>query len=484
MSAPRGLSARKGVVRLSKHSEESSRRPPGLLGALDAGQQRPELCFLIHAVLVEGLLIPNREGTASPVEFLKKAAQISRVTGSPGLLDFKEEHVAITVRKPAADLLFMAAGLALEPELFSRTAPVMHESGLERLFERVAIHPGEHQDATARPGSVRSLLHDRRNETFRREFEIEFHCCRIADCRIIENSRERIEKFPKRRFRMRSRRKSPAIAFVQALQRRSRLGLADIVCRFRRRPGCRSFDAEPFRRTSMRRRFLPLPPRNCCFRGWPRLRRNTFVAEPFQIPDQAASRLRWRSAIISPQERALEESASSEERAYARMALFIRRRTPAGNADFGASSLPRQGERVTPENCDGRRMGRLRGERGGLRHWCRRTPTRHRRTVPGIAPLTRRCPLKSERSAPGSSRVPDLPAQAEESRKFCLSRCRHPARGERQRRRAGFTTRGSWTTAGFLSPVNSRNRPHPSNFPQRCVLPDGMPAPRETTVPN
>ena len=63
----------------------------------------------------------------------------------------------------------------------------MHKAGLERLLEGFAIHPGEHQDAPARGVSLGSLLNDCRDETFGGEFEIEFHCCRIADCRIIGN---------------------------------------------------------------------------------------------------------------------------------------------------------------------------------------------------------------------------------------------------------------------------------------------------------
>jgi hypothetical protein len=38
-----------------------------------------------------------------------------------------------------------------------------------------------------RNAAARSLLHDYRDKTFRGEFEIEFHCCRISDCRIIGN---------------------------------------------------------------------------------------------------------------------------------------------------------------------------------------------------------------------------------------------------------------------------------------------------------
>jgi predicted regulator of Ras-like GTPase activity (Roadblock/LC7/MglB family) len=111
------------------------------------------------------------------------------MAGAAGLLDLKEEHIAVAVRKPAADFLRVTAGLALEPKRFSRAAPIVHEAGFEGLLEGFAIHPREHQDATARHVAAGSLLNDCGNETFGGEFEIEFHCCRIADCRIIGKRR-------------------------------------------------------------------------------------------------------------------------------------------------------------------------------------------------------------------------------------------------------------------------------------------------------
>ena len=63
----------------------------------------------------------------------------------------------------------------------------MHETGLQRFFERFAIHPGKHENPTDRNLTVRGLLDDCRDKTIGGKFEIEFHCCRIADCRIIGN---------------------------------------------------------------------------------------------------------------------------------------------------------------------------------------------------------------------------------------------------------------------------------------------------------
>jgi hypothetical protein len=41
------------------------------------------------------------------------------VAGAAGLLDLKEEHIAVAIRKPATDFLRVTTGLTLEPEFFS-----------------------------------------------------------------------------------------------------------------------------------------------------------------------------------------------------------------------------------------------------------------------------------------------------------------------------------------------------------------------------
>ena len=109
------------------------------------------------------------------------------MAGAADLIDLEQKHVAITVCEPANDSLLVTAGFTLEPEFLSRAAPIVHEAGLKGFFEGLAVHPGEHQDTTVRNAVAGGLLHDDGNETFRGEFEIEFHCCRIPDCRIIGN---------------------------------------------------------------------------------------------------------------------------------------------------------------------------------------------------------------------------------------------------------------------------------------------------------
>ena len=154
---------------------------------LEGDSLRRRLRFFIDAGFVEGLWLADGQGSGLSVEFLEETTQVSGVAGAAGLLDLKEEHIAVTIRKPATDFLRVTTGLTLEPEFFSRATPIVHEAGLERLLEGFAIHPGEHQHAPARGVSRGSLLNDCGNETFGGEFEIEFHCCRIADCRLIGN---------------------------------------------------------------------------------------------------------------------------------------------------------------------------------------------------------------------------------------------------------------------------------------------------------
>ncbi len=75
------------------------------------------LRFLIDAGVVETFRLAHGQRSGIPVEFLEKAAQVAGVAGAAGLLDLKEERIAVTIRKPAPDFLRVTTGLALEPEL-------------------------------------------------------------------------------------------------------------------------------------------------------------------------------------------------------------------------------------------------------------------------------------------------------------------------------------------------------------------------------
>lgn len=77
------------------------------------------LCLAVDLAIVERLAFADSYSIRLAVEFLKETAVVSGVAGAAGLLDLEEENVAVAVRKPALDLLRVAAGFALEPQLFS-----------------------------------------------------------------------------------------------------------------------------------------------------------------------------------------------------------------------------------------------------------------------------------------------------------------------------------------------------------------------------
>ena len=96
--------------------------------------------FLINLRFVECFRLDDCQGFGVSIKLLKEAAVVSRVAGSAGLLDLEEQYVAIAVRKPALNLLGMATGLALEPEL-GATNESLREVGALRGSSRRASGP-------------------------------------------------------------------------------------------------------------------------------------------------------------------------------------------------------------------------------------------------------------------------------------------------------------------------------------------------------
>jgi len=134
--------------------------------------------------------LANRQRVCGGVEFLKEATFVARMAGAGRLLDFEKKDIFIAIHKPPDDALRVAAGLAFEPELASRAAPVGHQPRIEGFFERLVIHPREHEHAPGWPGRPGGFLNDDGNEAVLSKFEIEFHG--IASDRnlsIIENCR-------------------------------------------------------------------------------------------------------------------------------------------------------------------------------------------------------------------------------------------------------------------------------------------------------
>ena len=84
--------------------------------------------------------------------------------------DAHQQRVPVAIDAHLAQQQLLAAGLALDPELFARAAVESDEAGLLRHRERLAVHEAEHQDF-----AVDVVLHDGRNQPVF-FFEIEFHC--------------------------------------------------------------------------------------------------------------------------------------------------------------------------------------------------------------------------------------------------------------------------------------------------------------------
>ena len=134
--------------------------------------------FLIHLAVVEHFFLADGQWLGGEVHLLEEAAFVAGVAGAGFLFDFEEEDILVAVHEPADDALGVAAGLAFEPELAARAAPVGHEALFEGHGEGFAVHPGEHEHATARALGAGGFLDDHGDQPVGGEFEIEFH--RIA----------------------------------------------------------------------------------------------------------------------------------------------------------------------------------------------------------------------------------------------------------------------------------------------------------------
>jgi hypothetical protein len=131
--------------------------------------------FLVDVLVVKELWLLNRQGPGVVVQFLKETTLVARVTGSGGLLDLEEEDVSVAVDEPSKNALGVPAGLTFEPESGARAAPVGHQAGAEGIFEGLAVHPCEHENAAGRPRGGGGFLDDDGNEPVLVKFEIKFH---------------------------------------------------------------------------------------------------------------------------------------------------------------------------------------------------------------------------------------------------------------------------------------------------------------------
>ena len=89
-----------------------------------------------------------------------------------GGLDGEPEDILIAVDPNLFDRLLVAAGFALLPKLFARSAPIMGKPRRQRLDESFLVHPSEHDDFTRT-----HICDDSRHQTVRAKTRTEFCRC-------------------------------------------------------------------------------------------------------------------------------------------------------------------------------------------------------------------------------------------------------------------------------------------------------------------
>ena len=88
-----------------------------------------------------------------------EAGAVAGVAGRALLVDLDQQGVAVAVEPDLLDPLPVAGGLALDPVLLARAAPVRRPAGRQRAGQRLVVHPAQHQHLA---GVV--LLHHRRHQ--------------------------------------------------------------------------------------------------------------------------------------------------------------------------------------------------------------------------------------------------------------------------------------------------------------------------------
>ena len=71
------------------------------------------------------------------------------MAGRAELVHLYLERIEVAVSGYAHDLLAVAAGLALAPELFAAAAPEAGVALAERYLKALAVHPGDHEQLAA-----------------------------------------------------------------------------------------------------------------------------------------------------------------------------------------------------------------------------------------------------------------------------------------------------------------------------------------------
>jgi hypothetical protein len=89
------------------------------------------------------------------------------VAGGPDRVDQGEQRVGVAVVTHCLDVLDVAGGLPLVPDLQARAAEEVRLAGLLGERQRVGVHVGEREDLSADP-----VLHDARDQPALVEFQL------------------------------------------------------------------------------------------------------------------------------------------------------------------------------------------------------------------------------------------------------------------------------------------------------------------------
>src|SRR5262245_41042745 len=119
-----------------------------------AGSLRTAVHFRIEDALGQRLPLPA-------LSMAEVAALVTLVAGRPAdLLDLQQDRVGVAVEEDAADLLHVAALFALAPQLVAAATEVAGPPRAQRLVERFAVHPRQHQHLAGV-----GVLRDRRDQS-------------------------------------------------------------------------------------------------------------------------------------------------------------------------------------------------------------------------------------------------------------------------------------------------------------------------------
>jgi len=120
----------------------------------------------------------------------KETGLVTFVAGGADLLDLDEQRVAIAIERNVFDGLGVAAFLAFHPEFLTGAAPKMRFARGNGFFERSAIHPRHHQDATGA-----GFLHDGGNEALgvKFQFVVKGHFSSAQSKRKLKELNEKVE---------------------------------------------------------------------------------------------------------------------------------------------------------------------------------------------------------------------------------------------------------------------------------------------------